>query len=137
MSTPLIARSIQAALEDNVIRLEGSVRTAMNENDINAAAYWRAELNAANKALYHHSRGVQPSKTTIGWLVPSSDKVGIIYRVSSTGCTCPAGEKGAVCWHQSLATGYEQGLDSVEMVDTYSDSDRERDLANMAELYAA
>jgi hypothetical protein len=137
MSTPLIARSIQAALEDNVIRLEGAVRTATNEQDTKAAAYWQAELNAANKALYHYTKRnpVQPVKTTIGWLVPSAERTGVIYRVSSVGCTCPAGEKGAVCWHVALCNGHDHGIDSVEMVDTYSDNDRERDLAGLVELY--
>lgn len=135
-ATPLIEQSQQAVLEDQVERFTANLTNVRESGDADAIRYWQAEVNAASKALYWWLRGVRPVHASAFWLVPSSEQNGTIYQVSSTGCTCQAGVNGKTCWHAAMATAADLGIDNVEMVDDYTDDDRERALADMAELFA-
>jgi len=62
-----------------------------------------ANMNALNKAMLQLHAGTVPVPTTGGFLVESRTRGGVVHRVSTVhGCSCEAGSKGRICWHQSL-----------------------------------
>jgi hypothetical protein len=63
----------------------------------------RRNMNALNKATMHLYNGVQPTRTTGGWLIGSGTRENAVHRVSDThGCSCEAASKGFACWHAAM-----------------------------------
>lgn len=116
-----IEAAIAGALETIATQADTALRASSEVAD---RAHWKRELNAANKALSFFLGGLRPQRTPGGdWLVASATQAGTVYRVSSTGCTCPAGEAGSTCWHATLITGVVMGYDTVELVDDAGDAE--------------
>jgi hypothetical protein len=62
-----------------------------------------AQARALDKAAYEVARGAYSltlADAGGALLVPSRSAGGVVYRVTQAGCSCTAGDKGAVCWHR-------------------------------------
>jgi hypothetical protein len=100
-----------------------------------------ARLRALNKAQYALHQGISIVPVVGGFLIPSFDQGGVIYRVSTVnGCDCKAGQSGKPCKHTALIEIIEAAQTrAITLPDRIAARRRaayEKALAEVDELYA-
>lgn len=120
-----MADRITATFEDILASLDATIRRlsapdAQGDPDAKSEKkYFERQRRAYAKAQLHYLNGRRPTATDSGWLVPSSDPSGPVYRVSRQGavlmCDCPAGENETLCWHKVACEVAELADDRAEL----------------------
>jgi hypothetical protein len=103
---------IEAALEELVADTQ-KLYDVRDTQDADECAFWKRQRNAFQKAQLHWLKGVRPTPTPSGYLVPSASRPGaLVHRCYRAGdiwlCTC---EAASFCWHHALITAIERAVE--------------------------
>jgi len=102
---------IGAALEE-LVKDTQRLYDARDTGDAEECAFWKRQRNAFIRAQGQWLKGVRPTPTPSGYLIPSASRPGAVehrcYQIGGVWtCTCEAGERGEFHWHPALINAVE------------------------------
>jgi hypothetical protein len=113
---------------------------AAKPQDKDELKFWKAQVNALNKAQYQWSQGVRPAQHGAAWLVPSMSRPGsLIHRLTKTGgilvCSCEAGVKGTLCFHHMLVNVIERASELESLAEDEAEQRLARKISETRAAY--